>query len=321
MKIKIILIIIMFCLISFRISEAENSNLFEIKAIPIKNILILGEPIIIHGSVKYLGTKPLFLSPYIKDWIEIEGKCEGGKYWHFDEDILVNFKKKKEISPGWELKKVEYITWCVKIPKKIRVRYHFSFEPPLDKEVPSEIWQGHIISEWQEIDIIYPTGIDAEAFRAILGSNPTSQEINEWIAKKGNQILEKYPKSIYAGWALAGGKDCCEKAFEPEDFKRAKIESLPEPAQRRIKETYNGMPGWDLKQIEKYNAFINARPEFALADKFKYTTAYYRTDRGEYNEAAAILEELINNKSTDELLRKNCVKFLDTIKELQKQTN
>ena len=193
---------------------------------------------------------------------------------------------------------------------------------------PPDYFHGIVESNTIEFKIEPPQGIDLQAYLAAeklpthdFDKKITIKDITCFHLLDSRFILSAYPTSIYAGWSFTSGKDCCNRAFGLEDLKRANLENLPEPARKRVKETYEGMPGWDLKQIEKLTAFINARPEFSLADKFRYAIAFYRADRKEYKEAIAILEELINNKSTEENLKNNCIKFLNAIKEKQTENS
>jgi hypothetical protein len=192
---------------------------------------------------------------------------------------------------------------------------------------PPDYFHGIVESNMIEFSIKAPQGIDLQAYQAAekqpadhYDKKMTKKDITcGWLLRR-DFILEKFPTSIYAGWAFTNGQDCCYKAVGLEDLKRPIIENIPYPAKPRVKIAEEGIDIHALKQIETLTAFINARPEFSLAEKFKYSIAYCRARRKEYKEAIAILEELINNKSTDDLLRKNCIKFLYAIKEMQKQT-
>ena len=317
---KNIMSIIIFLMVFCNVPFAEDTNQFEIKAIPVGNNLILGEPIMVRGVVKYIGTRSLYISPYTKDEIEIEGKCEGSRYWHTDYDMLLDWKKKQEISPGWQSEKVEYITWCVKIPKKLKVRYHFYFEPPAEKGIPAEIWQGHAISEWQEIEITYPIGVDAEAFQTILGPNPTIKVINEWINVKKDQILSKFPTSIYAGWVLAGGGIYDEDHLNIHYLKKANLKHYQgsEAAKKRMKEVNDGLASYASTRIEILSKYLKDRPDFALADHLKYEIAFQRAYREEYKETIVVLEALLQAKQTSDIIRKKCIALLEAVRERQK---
>ncbi|OGF66812.1 MAG: hypothetical protein A2Y62_21780 [Candidatus Fischerbacteria bacterium RBG_13_37_8] len=81
-------------------SAFSDINLFKVSAIPVNDKFVLGEPLMINCSVIYLGDHPVYISSYISDGIEIEGKCDGSRYWHTDKDELIDWKRKKEIKPG-----------------------------------------------------------------------------------------------------------------------------------------------------------------------------------------------------------------------------
>ena len=304
--------------------HAEETKQFDINVMPVKNNLILGEPIMIRGVVKYIGTRSLFIFPYTKDEIEFEGKCEGSKYWHDDIDKLFDWKQRKEISAGWELKRAENITWCIKTPQKIRVRYKFYFEPPGSKEIPSEIWRGHITSEWQEINVAYPAGIDAEAFQALLGPNFTTPEISEWIQKKAEQIIDRFPTSTYAGWVLwhniyhTWHEDEEKSVHSPENVVLIVLDKMPFESKKDRKNLQTINCSWTVNRNQALmEKLVSSLKEGEPRDSIAECLAEQYFDHKKYDEAIRLFKLSSNHYRAQgfiEAIRKYMPEYSDLLK-------
>ena len=303
-KYLFLLIIILTSIIA---NTAQNMNeLFRIEAIPMKSIYILGEPIMIYGKITYLGKEPIKLPIYRSITMGIKESCDGPNPELTIPDMPPDWWSQSEvIKPGWSVEKEEYINWCILRPRIVKVGYVMSFHPPEGKILPKDMWQGDVISEWKQIEIVKPEGIDAEAIYSLLGSNPTWQKFHEWPSKYRKDIFKKYPSSTYAAWMMLNSLD------NPQGAKPEKIMELMKKNQFPIvRSVYdpafiegwkqlsgNELAEWQIKWSEY---ILDHHPDFAFAKRLKLVIAIDSIVIGQKEKGLLLLNEIAKEKNTKE---------------------
>lgn len=177
---------------------------FVVDTTPVKRVYVLGEPVLVDGAVHYVGSAPRQVSSFSKFSVETNG-CDGPppEIELEGDTVPDSWKIGQTIIAGWTKAKEEDLTWCFTKPRKAKVRFVFHSVSPTGVTIPKAIWQGSQPSEWKDIEIVEPQGVDKAALLATLGDRPTSFNLAFWLSNFSSRILNEFPASTYAPYAFA----------------------------------------------------------------------------------------------------------------------
>ncbi len=163
-------------------------------------------------------------------------------------------------------------------------------------EVPAQdIYKGKIVSNTCAFNISYPEGVDAEIFNLWRKQNP-DLPICEFPLPmdphilKPEVILEKYPTSTYAGWALV---DKGNNYLRPTNSSNIHIENYMKES---LNDKYNqSLRTYGKSRIEELQTYLSANPDFPMADWMKFEIAFLSAYRGEYEKAGKVAAQLVQD--------------------------
>jgi hypothetical protein len=152
-------------------------------------------------------------------------------------------------------------------------------------------------------EIKQPEGIDKEAYD-YFGGCPLCNK---------DELLQKYPTSTYAGWALLGGKaeiPLPETALPPSFA----YFYFPEPVESKMKGSRANWPRITNEYILKLEEYINKRPDSPLRDIMEYKIAYQYAKVMQYEKSKSILNKLLSESKNSRVLEysKKFIELIDT---------
>ena len=167
-----------------------------------------------------------------------------------------------------------------------------------------------VVSNTVEFRLVQPDGIDLQVFEKY------KDKCNQIILRP-EDLLQKYPASTYAGYALVGNNGHPWPLLPVEEIKlrgcsMRSLEKFPDHPEIRPQMEEQEKKRRDLNQdrADKLKAYLNARPDFVYADFMRLELATRLAYLERYNEAQAICEELIR-KAPDSSEAKKARELLD----------
>jgi hypothetical protein len=317
MKNKILLImlfinsLILFC---FSLSRANELQI-NVKIERVANIAYL--PIYLNIEFYNNSSQEIFLQgkPFFEDYFQliVEGpkalKCFDETICKMGEIRLFSLKPKEKYIYSLEVSSYGGIL----DPGIYRVKIMW------DSRKAPKGYQGYSESEWLDIRVDEPIGEDKMFIDELKKRFPTSDSSYKCIANRTlpMDLVEKYPTSTYAGWALIGNYENyikrikCLKPdeYEKEASKRAKqIREINEKDEdnkaykNMISKFQELQKAYREKRILQLELFTSAREDFVLIDLMRYELAGWYHNAGENEKAIKLLDWLVNNAKDEDVI-------------------
>ncbi len=160
-------------------------------------------------------------------------------------------------------------------------------------------FRGRVISNLLTATVMKPSGGDERAFFA-LADRCSSMNFSKG-SPSGEQLMQRYGTSLYAGWALLGPHRLFSRVsrLQLESLEAALNEGLPRRRGASSQE-----------RIDALRSYVSKRPDFGLADEMKYEIAYWSAHQGDLSKALVALNEIFAERSTSPRVRERAEELL-----------
>ncbi|MEJ5165678.1 MAG: hypothetical protein WHV67_01470 [Thermoanaerobaculia bacterium] len=254
---------------------------------------ILGEPIYVCISSEYIGKENITIAESafsLEIFIEnINGEKIREKKREVVESIKMPYDKFKEISFGWSKRKCEEISSKYYIDLgQYYVWGRVLSKGPYKEKIGNTIigrraWEGEIETEKELFALLYPEGIDKEAYEYFKRSKYGQVPLEGEGAK---ELLEKFPTSTYAGWVVQ------RFIYKPTE---CDIETFYKYFEYKHGNSVPTKEGWQPMDFERYinwqkewaEEILRNHPDFAMAEELKLLLAviyFWQGDEGRANQ-------------------------------------
>jgi hypothetical protein len=267
---------------------------------------LLGEEILVRATLENVTDEPVNIvgAPLSVDSaasptkMYLEGDKKGprcyaqaeGEYILSSTTVGPRERFTRILASPWILGPGEYEMW---------VEYAPEYGDFMEKE---NIPRMRVVSSRFRFEIVEPLGVDAEAFKKC--ASRCNQMLHSERSRQ--QVLEEFPISTYAGWALAG---------RPGSALGLQPLSLPDhPGKREAIEAENeGMRQMYISYVDQAKGYLAARPDFEGADQIRVMIAGARCYLGEFRESLMILNEVLEKEDLPDWLRREAAKLREQI--------
>ena len=186
----------------------------------------------------------------------------------------------------------------------------YSLWPDFTKP-PAGAWAGNLECTPAQVEVVTPTGIDAEAFKA-LGPYPLSSD--RW------EILRSYPGSWYAGYVflgtLGGGIDGSPYSMVwTRDNVRDGIRSGPAYVRPDLEYRAAKYHDQAVLLLAAVQTFLGAHPDFPLSSRLRLKQAGLLAYFERYEEARALAKQALAeaDPAEDPIWKRDVQNFLDLL--------
>lgn len=219
-----------------------------------------------------------------------------------------------ELKPGEVVEKVNLLqpNWLHYPPGKYEAQLIIDYSrwPDFTKP-PAGAWAGILECTPAQIEVVEPTGVDAEAFKA-RGPFP--------LSAGGWEILRSFPTSIYAGYVLlgtfGGGIDGSpDSILWNRDNVRENMRSGPVYVRRDLEAQAAKYDREAALLLSAVQAFLGTHPDFPLRSRLRLKQAGLLAYFDRYEEARA-LAKLGLAEEEDRIWKRDGQKLLDLMVEL-----
>lgn len=335
-RILIALLVLLFALTCR--GEAGSTNL----SVEIKNqSVVLGEPVIIEVKMELTGIFNLAreFGPCDGGLLRIAVKNTSGIKTPIATDlppcpsVLTPPSDVPMVYPSYQGQaKYTYKYWLMPGDYEVQASYH-SENNTRNETAP--FWTGMLSSNAIRCHVDYPKGDDLQALLA-LGIDPskeTSPNIYVSVIRDhSKELLNKFPTSTYAAYAMFGNPGSPRVAMTPEDF----LENIHKPKflngafktddNRKIIKNEKGENIWltaeDIQRgiIEKGALILKHHPDFVYRDELRFRMAQAHIALYEEKRAIKLFEEIACDtmNEADRLKAKRYVELLVSIEQKEK---
>ena len=288
----------LFALTALLFAAADAPPVAELDAaieIP-KTSYVLGEPIHVTGTVTNVSGRDLTIprggGRGLRVFFSVERS--DGLIWRDCREILVRAKPRlfsEEVPPGWRETLVDTLD-CLDDPGTYVIHLEVVSEggyPEVDPQAASA-WSGRAVSSPVEIRLTEPVDEDLEAFEVL--RDPVAHR---------RELLERFPTSTYAGYALVHGRPWPLDPVAELELRRSRDSTAnEEPAVRRQSERIE-REQWQLSEerARLIANYLEARPDFVYADFMRLELATRLAYVERYDEARVLCEQLVTRRSVE----------------------
>lgn len=165
------------------------------------------------------------------------------------------------------------------------------------KHLPEDLYKTRIEGPWITIKIIEQNANDRSVYDAYF----SKEHLSDWIDLHRDTILDKYPSSTYAGYALCRGRSQFNDAV-------LYLQCRDKATKWRDDEVNRTVPREPtIDQIKRY---LEYKTDFIFNDVLRYTLSWKLALLGKYEESKAECTTIISaNKSPIEVER--CKEFIE----------
>ena len=283
----------------------------------VKTRVVPGEWVILRYSVRNPGTAPVFLAgeaPWgvVRIWKRVGGgEWRSSVGWLPDDVIPVGDPKFYEFKPGEEHTEMRLVMQGMEDTLgvhgvQVRIQY---YRWPYPVKPPAGAWGGILECTPAQIEVVEPTGVDAEAFKA-LGPFPLS---SDKVA-----LARSYPTSSYTGYAFLGsfgavGVIPVEAVLGRESGAR-RLATCRESDRPHVERSIRRLREDAEVMLSALDAFLGAHPDFPLAPRLRAKKAGLLAYFERYEEARVLAKKALAEEENPRW-HKEGRRFLDLLVE------
>jgi hypothetical protein len=265
---------------------------------------LVGEPIVIRGEVTNVSKKTLYLAygeKGCRSFPVLENMAGDFSPFCPPQDVKkVDWGEGYEIkplAPGESLQRIETLCDFTRVfakPGNYRIRWRTQSLGPYEKRIGNQVlqtypnaWSGTVDSGTVQFEILAPVGVDREALDKII--RPAVEDPRRLPGPHlwADKVLEKYPSSTYAGYALAqsgpgGSLSWSEKWSKLTAQQRDDAWYVPQVASKEAQDARRKQVREGYEEFaKKACAFLAIHPDFARADilRKELANALFMLDR------------------------------------------